>query len=214
LSADKFALIPNGVAPGAFQKDDGAAVRRELGIDAGVPLVATVGRLAAMKGHADLLRAWDLVLRDLPGAVLLVVGEGEEEQALRRQAAGLSPPEAVRFLGFRRDARAVLSAIDVLALTSVRDEGCSNALLEAMALGVPAVVTRCGGLPYVVEDGRTGVVVPVGDAGAIAAALLRLVRDPAGRAAMGAAARKLAESRYNLDAVTTLLEDLLQSLRP
>ena len=213
LDPSRFVLIPNGIETRGHAHCDGGRVRAELGLDPDAPVAATIGRLAEMKGQADLLRAWPRIRSAVPGAVLLVVGEGEEEKALKSLAGELSLGDSARFLGFRKDIHDLLDAIDVLVLPSVRDEGCSNTLLEAMGHGRPAVVTRCGGLPGVVTDGEVGLVVEIGAADALGSAVARLLAHPEERARMGAAARKTVEEQYSMEGATDLLEELLMSLR-
>ena len=213
LDPGKFVLIPNGIDLRRPPAGDRSAVRRALGISAEAPVAATIGRLAPMKGQADLLRAWPRVVASLPRSRLLIVGEGEEDEALRRLAQDLGVSASVSFLGFRRDIPDLLEALDVLVLPSVRDEGCSNTLLEAMWHSRPAVVTRCGGLPEVVRDGETGLVVPVHDIELLGTAILRLLANREEQERMGAAARGALEREYSLDRATDRLVELLLSLR-
>jgi glycosyltransferase involved in cell wall biosynthesis len=115
----------------------------------------------------------------------------------------------VRLLGFRDDVADILAAADVLALPSTRDEGCNNTLLEALAIGTACVVTRCGGLPELIDDGVTGLVVEIGDRDALANAITRVLSQPAFRDALRSAARARSAERQSLAAVTTQWESLL-----
>jgi len=213
LDDSRFVHIPNGVDTGALRPGNRDGLRAELGVGAEAPLAGCVGRLAAMKGHEFLLRAWPLVRARLPSAMLIIVGEGEQKEALEKLSLELCLGGSVRFLGFRSDVAAILDAVDLLVLPSVRDEGCNNSLLEAMACGRAAVVTRCGGLPDMVVEGETGLVVPPRDRDSLADAVARLLERPEERARMGGAARRVVEERYSLEAATDLLEDLLDSFR-
>jgi len=213
LEPSRFVLIPNGIDTRSIARGEGSRVRAPLDIGLDVPVAGTIGRLAAMKGQADLLKAWPRVLERAPRAVLLVIGEGEEESSLKRLAHSLRIEESVRFLGFRRDVPDILDAIDVLVLPSVRDEGCSNSLLEAMWHAKPAVVTDCGGLPGVVRHGELGLVVPAGDSTALANAVSGLLSSPGERKRMGEAARRAIEEGYSLDAAMDTLVGVLLSLR-
>jgi glycosyltransferase involved in cell wall biosynthesis len=116
--------------------------------------------------------------------------------------------------GARPDVRDLLAGADLFVQPSVRDEGCSNALLEAMAAGLPAVVTACGGLPETVVEGATGRVVPIGDPERLAAALRELLADAPLRARFGAAARARALEHYSPDAVAASWEALFAELSP
>jgi len=211
---ERFFVLPNGVEraapPSAARR---AEARDALGLPRDAALVAAIGRLAPMKGHDVLLAAWPAVLRAHPGALLAIAGDGEPRAELEALAARLGVAGSVRFLGFRADLAPVHAALDLFVLASVRDEGCNNALLEAMAHGRAAVVTDCGGLPELVVEGQTGRVVPVGDAGALGRALAELLVDDAARERMGEAAARRVEAEFTLERVTERLEGLLLELR-
>ncbi|HUR28639.1 MAG TPA: glycosyltransferase family 4 protein, partial [Planctomycetota bacterium] len=211
LDARRFVVIPNGVEVAA--PADGARWRAEHGIAPDAPLAIAVGRLAPMKGHADLLRAWKRVSERVPRAVLAILGDGESRAELASLHAQLALGDSVHFVGFVRELSGAYAAAHALVLPSVRDEGCNNALLEAMARGLPAVVTRCGGLPECVVEGQTGHVVPIGDERALADALARLLAEPEQRALLGARARELAREKFSVARVTTQLEELLREVR-
>lgn len=213
LDPSVFVLIPNGIDTRTGFPGDRSRLRSEIGLPPGAPVAGTVGRLAKMKGHSDLLRAWPQVLSTVPDARLLVVGEGEEERGLKNLALQLGIEKSVSFLGFRRDVSDLLSAMDLLVMPSVRDEGCSNTLLESMWQGRPAVVTDCGGLPGVVTHGELGLVVPIHDPDSMAAAIGSLLASSGDRERMGQAARCAIAERYSLDNATDLLEKVLLSLR-
>jgi glycosyltransferase involved in cell wall biosynthesis len=166
-------------------------VRAELGIPPDAPVIGSIANFKAAKDHATLLRAAARVRQAVPGVRLLLVGQGPLEAETRRLAAELGLQETVVFAGFRTDARRLAAAFDVFTLSSTY-EGLPIALIEAMALGRPAVVTRVGGTPEVVSDGAHGLLVPPRDPAALAAGLLRLLGDPGLRASMGAAARSRA----------------------
>jgi len=136
--------------------------REELGIPEGAVVVGSVGRLAEVKGYDRLLRAFTaiaagLAQSDLP--VLLLVGDGPERAVLEALAAQLAIADRVVFAGYRDDARALLCAMDLFVLPS-RSEGLSVALLEAMAEGVPVLVTDVGESRCVIDDGRCGELLP------------------------------------------------------
>jgi glycosyltransferase involved in cell wall biosynthesis len=163
-------------------------VRAELGIEEDAPIVGTVANFKAHKAHEVLLRAAVEVRRDVPNVRFVLVGTGPLEADVRRRAEASGLNGTVVFAGFRDDAPRVASAFDVFALPSTY-EGLSIALLESMALGKPAVVTRVGGLPEVVADGVNGLLVQPGAPAELAREIVRLLRDPALRARLGDAAR-------------------------
>jgi glycosyltransferase involved in cell wall biosynthesis len=159
-------------------------VRKEFGISDRVPLIGTVANFKPHKGQEHLLRAARIVRERLPDACFLLVGLGPREEQMRQQAEQLGLDGSVVFAGFREDARRIMAALDLFVLPS-EHEGLPIALLEAMALGRPAVVTAVGGVPEVVTDGREGYIVPPRDPEALAERIVELIEDPAKRAEMG-----------------------------
>lgn len=211
IGPERFVVIENGIELRDAGERGRARTRHAIAADA--PLALVVGRLAPMKGHEHLLRAWPRVLERVPRARLMLAGDGESGPRLRALAGELGIDASVVFTGFLRDLADPYAAADVFVLPSVRDEGCNNALLESMARGLPAVVTDCGGLPESVVHGETGLVVPPADAPALADALARLLADPALRSTFGRAARRRAGERYSIARVTAELERVLRSVR-
>ena len=182
-------------------------LRAELGLPADpaqAPLVGTVGRLTAIKAHEVFLAAAAAILERLPNAHFVLVGGGEREDELKALAA--RPPLAghVHFLGWRSDAPRLYADMDVFVLTS-DNEGMPVTMIEAMAAARPVVSTDVGGVRSLVRPGETGLLVPRRDAGAVAAACMELLADPARRQAMGAAGRRAV---YPALDITTLLETM------
>ena len=172
------------------------------------PLVAVVADLWPLKGHRILLDAVARVRRRFPDACFALVGDGPERSALERRAVQLGIGSAVAFLGKRDDVPAILARADAACLPSA--EGVPNAIIEAMAARLPIVATSVGGNPELVEHGVTGHLVPPGDADALAAALIALLRDPAGARAMGARGRARAASQLLIDRMQRGYLDLYQ----
>jgi glycosyltransferase involved in cell wall biosynthesis len=179
-------------APPAAEID---AIRRELGIK--LPVVLAVGRLSAEKGHADLLEAVARVSD--PPFQLVIVGDGPERCALDEQIARLRLEQRVVVPGQRLDLRPFYAAATLLALPS-HSEGSPNVVLEAMAAGVPVAATNVGGVPEIIENERTGLLVPARNPDAMAAAIRRLLLAPEARCALAAAARREVEAHYTPDA--------------
>ncbi|HUR39423.1 MAG TPA: glycosyltransferase family 4 protein, partial [Planctomycetota bacterium] len=175
----------------------GAGVRARYGIREDEVLVTCLARLVERKGHEDLIRAQS-------GLRLLFVGDGAHRRSLENRGALLAGP--------RRDIPDILAASDIVALPSRFGEGCPNALLEAMAAGKPVVAARTGGIPEVVVDGETGLLVPRENLDALRAALLRLAGDPALRARMGAAGRERVEREFSAERVVKDYEALYSEL--
>lgn len=179
----------HGLDPAAvhlWSPSDG--VREELGIPHEAPIVGTVANFRGGKGHSILLEAAVLVRDLVPAVRFVLVGHGPLEAEIRRRAAELGLDGTVVFTGVREDAPRVAGAFDLFALPSL-SEGLAIALIEAMALGRPAVVSRVGGLTEVVEHGKQGLVVNPGDPPALAEAIVTLLRDVGLRQQLGEAGR-------------------------
>jgi glycosyltransferase involved in cell wall biosynthesis len=168
-------------------------MRESLGLPAGALVVGTVANLRATKGYPDLLHAARTVLDALEGVHFVSVGRGPLESELRAMHAQLGLGDRFQLLGHRPDAVRVMSAFDVFCLPS-HYEGLPVALMEAVALGLPVVATRVGGLAELVTDGREAVLVPPRRPEQLAEALLALLRDPSRRAEMSRCALQTAET--------------------
>ena len=194
----KTAVVANGIDTRRFAPaGDAAAVRRDLAIPAGAPVVGTVGRLNEIKRQDVLLRAFALIRQRRPEAHLLLVGDGPRRAELEVLARDLGVAPWVRFAGYQARPECYLAAMDVFALTS-QSEGMPLAVLEAWAAGVPVVASRVGGVPELIEDGRTGLLFPPGDEAALAAALDRLLSSPDDARRLAGAAREAVRSRYDV----------------
>jgi glycosyltransferase involved in cell wall biosynthesis len=169
--------------------------------------IVTVANLRPEKRHEVLLSAMRLVAARHPDARLVIVGDGPRRRALQALAADWGLTGAVHFAGHQEDVGAVLAGADIFALAS-RSEASPNALIEAMAAGLPAVATAVGGIPELVADGETGLLASVDDAAAVARGLLQLMEDPALAERMGAAARRRAAERHSFDRMTRAFEQL------
>ncbi len=171
-----------------------AAARPAAGLPPCACRVVFAGRLGFTKGTDVLLKAWRTVQAAAPGARLLLVG-GNEDRDYRRLAGELGVGGTVDFAGYQPDAKPWIAASDLLVLPS-RREGAGFVLLEAMALARPCIGARVGGIPEYIEEGTTGLLVPPGEVGPLANALLELIRDPARRRALGEAGRRRAETVF------------------
>ncbi len=202
--------IPNGIRLERYAPDPDAraALRVELGLgDAWV--VGTVGRLDPYKNQAMLVRALAPLLSSR--LRLVIVGEGEARPEVEAAIAALPEPRWVVMTGTRMDVPRLVHAFDVFALPS-RSEGLPLVVPEAMAAGLPVVATNVGGLPSVVDDGVTGLLVPV-DELALRAALARLAADPALAHRLGARAREVALARYGADRMVEAYLELYAEAR-
>ena len=171
------------------------------------PIVGVVARLEAEKGHRTLVDAWPVVLAAHPDAWLLIVGEGSERNSLEAQAASLGISEKVVFTGRREDVPAVTAALDVAVLPSYREaQGLS--VLEAMALSRPVVASNVGGIPEMIEDGVSGLLVPPGDCDALAAAIIRLLSDHPLADMIARRGHDLVHDRFCIELMTSQIETL------
>jgi len=208
----KVHVVYNGLDPAPFDAvtdGDIAAARRELGVD-GAPVLGVFGRLAEWKGQHVALTA----LARLPGVHLLLVGDalfGEQAYAesLRRQVGRLGIKDRVHFLGFRTDIPRLMRLVRVVLHTSIAPEPFGRVIVEGMLARRPVVATRAGGVAEIVTDGRTGVLVPPGDAAGLASAVERVLADPPRAEAIAAAGRADAESRFTVEA---MVESMTRSM--
>ena len=212
VPAAQITHLPNGVDLARYSPRLGAArARAALGLAPEMFTIGTVARLEKVKGIAYLLAAVPDLERAAGPVQVAIAGNGGLRKALERQAAGLGGKSRVVFLGHRRDSEVVLEALDAFALPSL-SEGMSNALLQAMAMGVPCVATAVGGNPEVLGGGAAGLLVPPADAGALARALASLIASPGRRAALGAAARAEVERSYSVERMVARNEALYAEL--
>lgn len=174
----------------------GAVVRASMTKTAGAPVIGAISRLSHEKNIALLLKAFALVAKEIPEATLSVYGDGPERGDLARQAGALGIGTKTSFLGHVPDAASRCGEFDVLAVPSSR-ESFGLAALEAMACGVPIVATKVGGLPELILDGETGMLVPPEDERAMADALLNVLRDRDLATRLGEAGKARAANHFS-----------------
>ncbi len=197
FAGNRIEIIENGIDVDRYgPAADPVALKARLGLDPARRAIVHVARHHPVKDQATLLRGF--ALASLPGVDLLMAGDGPLRDELEALAVHLGVRDRVEFLGIRTDIPDLMRAADAFALTSV-SEAASLTLLEAMATGLPAVVSDVGGNPELVRHEREGLLFPRGDAAACAAAFRRLLDDPALAARLGAAARARAQARFRLD---------------
>jgi glycosyltransferase involved in cell wall biosynthesis len=210
-------VIRNGVDTTRFAGPPaGDRIRSELGIAMDARLVVVVSRLARLKGIEQFLQAAAALTPRYPDVRFLIVGEtSPPDPAYLAQLQGLSHAlgvaDVVTFTGLRSDVPAVLGAADVAVMPSL-NEALSNVLLESMAAGAPVVATRVGGTPEALVDGDTGLLVPPGEAGALAAGVSRLLDDRELARRLGCAARRLIAERFSVERMVRATEDLYAEL--
>jgi glycosyltransferase involved in cell wall biosynthesis len=198
---DQYRVVPLGFDLDRFAAIDEAArraARAALGVGPEAHVVATVGRLTAIKQHALFLETARRVADADRSAIFLVAGDGELRTALEEAARTAGIADRIRFLGWRRDLETIYGGCDVFLLTS-RNEGTPVALIEALAAGVPGVSTDVGGVADVLDGERAGRLAPFGDADTLAAHVVTLLGDPGLRRRLGETGRRSVLARYAID---------------
>jgi glycosyltransferase involved in cell wall biosynthesis len=210
----RASVIPNGIDLSPYRDPVGRGererMRAELGLRPDTLAIGCVGLLWWAKGQEYLVRAVGR-LRDLPGRSLLLVGSGEGETAVREAAKQAGVAERVHFLGWRSDVPRILQALDIYAQPSLT-EGLPLAVVEAAAAGLPIVASDVGGIPEIIEHGVNGLLVPPGDAQALADAIQQLIDDPQRARQLGEAARRTAFERFSAEAMAAAYMELYERL--
>lgn len=216
--AETIRLLYNGIDLKKIETANrGLAKRQELGLPPNALAIGVIANIRVAKGHQYLLEAFNRIAPHVPQACLLICGfAGDHDlmKTLQRLAAAGGAAGRVWFMNSRNDIPEMLHALDVVVSPSL-SEGFSNAILEAMAAGKPVIATRVGGSPEQIIDGVTGLLVPPQDAGAIAQALLTLLRSPGLRREMGTAAQRHVQENFSVAIMTRnhtrLYDDLLRA---
>jgi len=172
-------------------------LRAELGLDSQTLVIGTAAVLAERKGHKYLFEAVRMLKERFPHVRLLVAGEGPQESELRELAARLRLDKQILFLGFRRDVPQLLNTLDVFVLASLK-EGLGVALLEAACAARPIVATNVGGIPEIVKDGETGLLVPPADSESLAGEIAHLLEHPERARNLGSNAKAFVRDRFSV----------------
>ena len=201
LPLKRIKIINNGVDFGKMNPDiDRAEKRRELGISESCRIIGTAARLEEIKNIPMMLRAFKQVLAVVPDTVMIIAGDGSQTENLKVLAGELGVQDSVKFIGLRYDMPEIYRLMNVFLLTSFT-EGISVTLIEAMASGVPSVVTDVGGNPEVVIDGVSGYLVQLDADAALAERVVGLLSDASLAKQMGNNARKRAVERFSFDSM-------------
>ncbi len=218
FSPERSLAIPNGMPlppplSSAERPQAKTAALNKLGLDPNVFVVGYVGRLAPQKRVEDLVWAFELLRIIQPQTAFLIVGDGPERARLESFCAQIKLMDQVRFLGHRADASAWLTVFDAFWLGSAF-EGQSNSLMEAMACGLPSVVSDIAPNRELITDNETGLVVPVGDRAAFTKATQRLMLEPELAARLGAAARSKIETEFSVSKMVERYAEVYRSVVP
>ncbi|MGH7380645.1 MAG: glycosyltransferase [Candidatus Methylomirabilales bacterium] len=212
IHPDRIQVVRNGVPIGEQPSPEKlSTLRQDLSLDRHTRVVGTVGSLYPVKGHRYLIDAAASVIDRFPHVVFLIVGRGNLREELEAQAQRQGVAAHFRFLGHRDDVRDILALCEVFVLPSL-SEGMPLALLEAMAAGVPAVATQVGGINEVLEDGKTGLLVPAADSQQLAESIITLLNDRVLRVRMGAVARESVASCFSLNRMVEAYENIYADL--
>ena len=203
FTASRIRVIPNGIDIARYERREGREdTRRRLGLDPGRRYVVIVARFHPVKDHATLIAGFKAVADTRPDVDLLLVGDGPLRPEIERQVAGLGLTGRVSLVGVQSNVNEWLLASDIFALSSV-SEAASITLLEAMACGLPAVVTAVGGNPELVRDGIDGVLVPRADSAGFSAAFLRLLDSPDLARSMGQSGAARVRQEFLMETTVT-----------
>ena len=197
---DQFAVVPSGIDLNRFSQArvNGRQVPEWFGCPSDAIIVGSVGWLTDVKGHRFLLEAAKKVTQTRPDLHIVIVGSGDQHDALRQQATQLGLEASVHLLGHRDDIDVCLAGFDLFVLPSA-NEGMGRALVEAMAAGLPVVATNVGGIPALIDHEVNGLLVPVRDSDALADAIVRALKDAALRQRMGDAGFARVNERFTVE---------------
>jgi glycosyltransferase involved in cell wall biosynthesis len=210
---EKFTAIPSGIDLRILRTHpaDGRKKREELGLRDEDFLIGTIARLAEIKGHKYLVAAIPEILREIPQAKLLLVGDGPLKNELVRMCYDLNIIDKVLFLGIRKDVPALISIMDLFVLPSL-NEGMGKVFLQVQAMGKAVIAADVGGVSEIVKHGENGLLVPPKDVRAIAQACIELFKDPARSTDMGVRGRQQVDNRFSVETMVETIEHLYEEL--
>ena len=217
----KSTIIYNGIDTQEFRMNGiTKKLRQEFNVSSAAIILGVTGRLLPKKGYVSFLKAGKLAIdrcRDKQIKLVIIGGAFSRNQEnyllqLKKQAEELDIVNHVVFTGFQKDIKSYVTDLDILVVPSIWDEPFGRTALEGMALGLPVIATRVGGLPEVIEDGSSGLLFEKNDIEAMAQAMVRLIRSPDLRQQMGLRGRSLAETKFNIDSRTAEIESTLSKM--
>jgi len=198
IPAGRIVVVHDGIDVEKIAHRQATDLHAEYWLPHGVPVLVNVGALVPHKGQKFLIDAMSMVLPEVPDAHLVIFGEGELRATLERQVKHLSLEKRVLLPGFREDVLSLVKSADLFVMSSLT-EGLGSAVLDAMAMGLAVVGTRAGGIPEAVVPDETGALVEPGDAKALAAAIVVLLKDPVRRQAFGESGRQRVTRHFDVE---------------
>jgi glycosyltransferase involved in cell wall biosynthesis len=213
VAAEKITVLHNAIDVDAWKrKNVPSTIREELQISPQSHVIGIVGRLRYEKDLPTTLRVAQKVIQELPDTYFLLVGDGPDRATLEQQVQDMGLTDKIRFLGFRKDTMKIYAGMDVFASTA-RIEGTPNTALEAMAMEVPVVYTRVGGVGEIIQDGYDGLLYEIGDAEGIAQGILSILTDNEKAVMLRENARQSVCQKFSfakrLNAIETIYEELV-----
>jgi glycosyltransferase involved in cell wall biosynthesis len=212
LDLQKISSVPSGIDLSLYSRHDKLDAKAALGLPTDHLYLGIVAMLRKWKGHADLFQALAKLNRRHPDLQLLVIGSGPEQNNLERLAAALRISSSVRLVGNQDNICMWLNAMDMLVLPSLEHEGLPQAIMQAMACGVPVIATSIGAIGEAVLHNRTGMLVPPRDPDALVQALDRLIGDAGLRQAMSTAASAHAQEHFGLETMLDKMEAIFYAV--
>lgn len=214
IKQEKVKVIPNGIDLSRFNfdmKKERERLFRKYSLNPQIILIGVPARLVEAKGHIYLLQAIPEIVKAFPQVKFLFAGDGSEKEALKKLTSQLNLEDHVIFAGYIKEIFQTMAGFDLLVLPSI-SEGFGGALAEGMALKKPIVATRVGGIPEVVEDQKTGLLVPPTDPHSLAQAIITLLQDKNLASRLGEEGRRRVETYYTIDKMIEKIEALFSDL--
>lgn len=212
IPQEKIIAAPTGVDMRIFDVDAAKNVlKKELNIGNDANVIGTIAILRFKKGHHVLLDAVSEVLKVFPKTVFVFAGDGPQEENIKKKMQELNLTNNVFLLGLRHDIPDILKSLDIFVLPTLQ-ESLPQSVMQAMAMGRPVIATTVGGLPEVVEDGISGILVEPENPHALSEAVISLLKDKERMKKMGDAGRKIAQEKYSVDAMVERMYNFYESL--
>lgn len=212
-NAEQFVVIPNGVDMDKFNNlnTDVNNKKKQIGVTDGSKVIGVIGRLTPVKGHIYFTRAMEKVTKEIKNLKAIFVGSGELEEELKKEINKLRLNDYIIFLGKRQDVPEILKICDLVVLPSL-NEGFGLSIVEAQAAGKPVIATKVGGIPEVVKDGETGILVSPKDSDALADSIIALINDESKMKSIAERAKQRVRENFTKESMIRRLKELYETL--